>query len=105
MENRRSDFQKRVRDIQKMNEKPQPKPKPSNFVPYSTMFKLEEPPRPENEADITSRVLVCVSCGRMLEWRIYSVAPDKMDAECPMCHVKACDFWKEKSHKELDADA
>jgi len=81
------------------------KPKPPEFVPYGTMFKLEEPPRPGNEAaDDVGRVLVCVSCGGSLEWRIYSVVPTKMDAECPMCHVKARDFWKGKLHKELDVD-
>ena len=76
-----------------------------NFIPYSTMFKLEEPPRPGNEAADVKRELECVSCGGTLQWHIYSVAPAEMDAECPMCHVKARNFWKGKLHKELDADA
>lgn len=81
------------------------KPKPPDFIPYGTMFKLEELPRPGNEVVKVGRKLECVSCDGLLEWRIYNVAPDKMDAECPMCHVKARDFWKGKLHKELDPDA
>ena len=75
------------------------------FIPYGTMFKFEGRPRRDMPLVVTPRKLQCVSCGELLEWRIYTVAPEKFDAKCPICHTVARTFWKGKLHKELDPDA
>jgi len=107
--NRKDELEERLRKARERSRTmngPDETPKTSKFIPYNTMFKLQELPRPENGvANNTGRTLICVSCGSSLPWRIYSVAPNRMDAECPMCHTKASDFWKGKLHKELDTDA
>lgn len=69
------------------------------FIPYGTMFKLET--RSRNDG---GRMLECVNCGSLLEWRIYTVAPEKLDAECPSCGLKAVDFWNRKLHREIGVD-
>lgn len=81
------------------------KPARPKFIPYSTMFKIESRPRPRIILDVKGRLLQCVACKNLLEWRIYSIALEKFDNQCPLCHAKARDFWKGKSHKELDPDA
>lgn len=81
-----------------------PQPKPS-YIPYATMFKLEPWPRPHNYGGpCRGRQLQCVKCGLVLEWRIYTVAPDKFDEECSECGTDARDFWNEKPHKEIGED-
>lgn len=69
--------------------------KRETFTPYRTMFKLCHP-RPG-----AARQLECVSCGLELEWRIYTVAPEKFDNQCPECGVKARDYWNGRPSKEL----
>lgn len=73
----------------------------STFISYPTMFKLESP----DMVNDIGRKLQCVACAQLLDWRVYRVAPLKLDAECNSCHVKAADFWKGKPHKESKTDA
>ncbi len=70
--------------------------KDEKFVPFATMFKLQEGLSSE-----APRQLQCVNCGDMLEWRIYTVSIDLFDSHCPKCVVRACDFWRGKPHREL----
>lgn len=115
MKNTNSSFDERMkkargkakerRKFNMLRKKSDPAPKPPEFVPYGTMFKFESRPRPAMLGDSKSRKLQCVSCGELLEWRIYSIAPDKFDDKCPICHVYAHSFWKGKLHQELDPDA
>jgi Zn finger protein HypA/HybF involved in hydrogenase expression len=72
------------------------------FVQYGTMFKLEDRVKPAIVFDANPRQLECLNCQLLLEWRIYTIAPEKFDNECPECGVKARDFWKGKLHRELD---
>lgn len=65
------------------------------FLPFKTMFKLC-PPRPG-----AARQLECVSCGMELEWRIYTIAPEKFDNECPACGVKADHYWCGSPSREI----
>jgi hypothetical protein len=67
------------------------------FVPYATMFKLEP-----YKGHASGRQLICLSCGQILEWRIYSIAPNKFDEECPSCKVTAPRWWKGKIHRKLE---
>ena len=71
--------------------------KKSTFLPHPTMFKLETGPRP-----CTPRQLCCVECGHLMTWRIYSLAADKFDQECPNCGTDARDHWKGKPTQEID---
>lgn len=66
------------------------------FVPYATMFKLQE-----GVCLDTPRQLECVNCEIILEWRIYTISTGMFDKRCPECKVKACDFWKGKLRREL----
>ncbi len=86
-----------------VNEKEDKEAKKSQepFVPYGTMFKLSL----SEVEDGKPRQLECVYCGLILEWRVYTIAPEKFDVECPECKMEACDFWKGKLHQELDPDA
>lgn len=97
-------------------EEPMGSPKPLSFtpanrpkfVPYTTMFKLDDRPRIRSLTDDIGQMLQCQNCRHLLEWRIYRLAPEKFDAECPQCGVKVSDFWKNKvcrSVEELSSDA
>lgn len=70
--------------------------KKEKSVPFATMFKLQEGKNSE-----APRQLQCVNCGFTLEWRIYTVSTELFDGRCSECGVKACDFWRGKSHREL----
>jgi hypothetical protein len=66
------------------------------FLPYRTMFKLSLL-RPG-----MARGLECVACGIGLEWRIYAVAPEKFDTQCPECGVEARDYWDGRPSQEIN---
>ena len=70
------------------------KPEDYPFVPYRTMFKLEE--QSEVGEISSSRRLECVSCGHHISWKAYRMAPDEIDKECPECKVRAFDFYSGK---------
>ncbi len=70
----------------------------TEFVPYATMFKIEDRPNSDIAIDPNPRELRCVSCYHSLKWNIYRLAPSIFDTRCPDCKVAACDFWKDKPH-------
>ncbi len=72
------------------------------FTPYATMFKLKGSFCPGTGEGTKARELQCVSCGSLMKWRIYTLAPEKFDAKCPTCHVTAKDFYKGTGYKELN---
>ncbi len=75
------------------------------FVPFATMFKLEVRSRPEMVECLSQRDLQCISCGGLVTWRIYTIAPEKFDAECPECHTKASGYWDGRLCRKVVADA
>ncbi len=70
--------------------------KKEKFVPFATMFKLQE----GICADLP-RALKCVYCSTLVEWRIYTIDPSLFDKKCPECKMEASFFWKGKLHREL----
>lgn len=94
----REEAQRRIGPSGETDPKPKLEPKP-NFVPYGTMFKLEDRVRPAMGHDINPRQLKCVNCGLLLEWRIYTLDPERFDAKCRTCGMTAHEFWKGKLHK------
>lgn len=89
---------------------PKGKPKPKKiikvdpFVQYGTMFKLESRSCPRMSVDLKPRRLQCVNCACFLEWRIYTLAPEKFDSVCHFCHMTARRFWAHKTSKELESN-
>lgn len=75
------------------------------FTQYSTMFKFQTRSHFDMVGDPKPRKLQCVNCGSLLEWRIYTIAPEKFDSLCPDCHMTASEFWEGKLHKELNSNA
>ncbi len=88
---------------QRMGPRKKPSPK-EPFVPYKTMIKLEGWPR-VNSLNKEPRGVVCESCGQIIPFTIYTIAPEKFDQECGQCGMTADEFWKGKLHRELDVDA
>lgn len=66
------------------------------FIPYGTMFKLEP-----YKGHAAARGLICVCCGQLLEWRIYTISPETFDSECPSCKMTTERFWKNKVHRKV----
>lgn len=81
-----------------------PEPTRETFVPYATMFKVEEL-SPLDIATRGARQLQCINCGELLKWRTYILNPIAFDTGCHICHKKAPDFWEGKLYKRLEEDA
>jgi hypothetical protein len=60
------------------------------------MFKFEDRPRPAILFDPKPRQLECVNCGMLLEWRVYTIAPEVFDERCPECQMSVKEFYNAK---------
>lgn len=80
------------------SDKDRPPPRPQQFWPYATMFKL---------SGVDSGTVECISCQAM-----YSLADllagELNEEDCPQCKTTASMYWADKPHQNLspqsDAD-
>ena len=82
-----------------------PRSEKPKFVPFATMFKLDDYSPSELVKSHIPRNLRCINCGRILSWRLYTTAPTELDKECPSCHNTADSFWDGKVHRKVGVDA
>lgn len=100
-----NDLNKRIQDAkQRIRDDNEPWPThpdvghpTKNFVPYATMFKHAGPPYDEGR-------VVCIACN----WDF--LYKDILDGEleedhCPNCNVWAQNYWKDKPHRKVPANA
>jgi hypothetical protein len=68
------------------------------FVPFATMHKLQ------TATTELPRALECISCGDLLLLKYYVLDPKKFDGRCRSCGLRAEDFWKDKTHRKVEAE-
>lgn len=74
----------------------------ASWVPYATMFKLEDRTQVLMLNYAQRRCLVCVNCHMKLPWLVYTLDPASFDKACHKCKMDAHTFWRGRLHKELD---
>jgi len=74
-------------------------PSENKFLPFATMFKLEEPGK-----SLAPRCVACVSCGAMYPLSDL-LGGELNEDECPHCKVRATDFYCHQPHQRIEHNA
>jgi hypothetical protein len=75
-------------------------PEPERFIPYDTMFKLDERSGVSGEFSKELRKMVCLNCGTEVSVDIY-LKCSGMHRTCPECKMTADGYWDDKSHRKV----
>ena len=73
---------------------------PERFIPYDTIFKLDERLGRSGEFDTKPRKMVCLNCEAELDVSLY-LKCCRMHRVCTTCKMTADEYWGNRSHRKV----